>query len=42
MLVKNWMSKNVITVDINDSMQDAMKSLKEHAQYRTCQTSNAD
>ena len=30
MLVKNWMSKNVITVDVNDSMQDAMKHLKEH------------
>jgi len=30
MLVKNWMSKNVITVDINDSMEDAMKHLKEH------------
>jgi acetoin utilization protein AcuB len=30
MLVKNWMSKNVITVDRNDSMQDAMKYLKEH------------
>jgi len=30
MLVKNWMSKNVITVDINDSMEDAMKNLKEH------------
>ena len=30
MLVKNWMSKNVITADINDSMQDAMKYLKEH------------
>jgi predicted transcriptional regulator len=30
MLVKNWMSKNVITADINDSMQDAMKHLKEH------------
>ena len=30
MLVKNWMSKNVITVDINDSMQDAMKLLKEN------------
>ena len=30
MLVKNWMSKNVITVDVNDSMQDAMKLLKEH------------
>ena len=30
MLVKNWMSKNVITVDRNDSMQDALKYLKEH------------
>ena len=30
MLVKNWMSKNVIKVDVNDSMQDAMKLLKEH------------
>ena len=30
MLVKNWMSKNVITVDENDSMHDAMKHLKEH------------
>ena len=30
MLVKNWMSKNVITADINDSMEDAMKHLKEH------------
>ena len=30
MLVKNWMSKKVITVDINDSMEDAMKHLKEH------------
>ena len=30
MLVKNWMSKNVITVDINDSMQDAVSMLKEH------------
>ena len=30
MLVKNWMSKNIITVDENDSMQDAMKLLKEH------------
>ncbi len=25
MLVKNWMSKNVITVDANDSMHDAMR-----------------
>ncbi len=30
MLVTNWMSKNVITVDENDSMHDAMKLLKEH------------
>ncbi|MGD9137832.1 MAG: CBS and ACT domain-containing protein [Desulfobacterales bacterium] len=30
MLVKNWMSKDVITVDEKDSMQDAMKHLKEH------------
>ena len=30
MLVNNWMSKNVITVDANDSMQDAMKHLKEN------------
>lgn len=30
MLVKNWMSKTVITVNVNDSMHDAMKLLKEH------------
>ena len=30
MLVSNWMSKNIITVNENDSMQDAMKLLKEH------------
>jgi len=30
MLVKNWMSKKVITVDINDSMQGAMKLMKEN------------
>jgi acetoin utilization protein AcuB len=30
MLVKNWMSKNVITIDANDSMHDAMRLLKEH------------
>ena len=30
MLVKNWMSKNVIAVDINDSMSDAIKLLKEN------------
>jgi len=30
MLVKNWMSKDVITIDVNDSMQKAVKLLKEH------------
>jgi acetoin utilization protein AcuB len=30
MLVKNWMSKKVITIDANDSMQEAIKLLKEH------------
>ncbi|MBL7174579.1 MAG: CBS domain-containing protein [Desulfobacteraceae bacterium] len=30
MLVKNWMSKKVVTVDINDSMQDAVGLIKEH------------
>jgi len=30
MLVANWMSKNIITVDEQDSMQDAMKLLKEN------------
>jgi acetoin utilization protein AcuB len=30
MLVKNWMSKKVITVDVEDSMMDAMNLLKEH------------
>jgi acetoin utilization protein AcuB len=30
MLVKNWMSKNVVTIDAGDSMQAAMKILKEH------------
>ena len=29
MLVKNWMSKEVITADVNDSMQDAIKLLKK-------------
>ena len=28
MLVKNWMSKNVVSIDENDSMQDATKLLK--------------
>ncbi|MEA3435526.1 MAG: CBS and ACT domain-containing protein [Thermodesulfobacteriota bacterium] len=30
MLVKNWMSKNVIAVDIDDSMSEAIKLLKEN------------
>lgn len=30
MLVKNWMSKNVITVDENDFMQDAIRLLKKY------------
>lgn len=30
MLVANWMSKDIITVDENDSMQHAIKLLKEH------------
>lgn len=30
MLVQNWMSKSVVTIDVNDSMQDAIKQLKEH------------
>jgi acetoin utilization protein AcuB len=30
MLVKNWMSKEVITVDENDSMHHATRHLKEH------------
>ena len=30
MLVKNWMSKNVITVDVNDSMAHASELLKEN------------
>jgi acetoin utilization protein AcuB len=30
MLVKNWMSKDLVTVDVNDSMQDAAKLIKEN------------
>ena len=30
MLVKNWMSKNVITVDVNESLLDAIKLLKQN------------
>ena len=31
MLVKNWMSREVITIDMNNSMQDANKLMKEHS-----------
>ena len=30
MLVKNWMSQNVITVDVSNSMVDATKKLKDN------------
>ncbi|MCJ7616430.1 MAG: CBS domain-containing protein [Desulfobacterales bacterium] len=30
MLVKNWMSKPVITVNENDSIQDAINLFKKH------------
>jgi len=30
MLVKDWMSKKVITVDVNDSMQHAINLLMEN------------
>jgi acetoin utilization protein AcuB len=30
MLVKGWMSREVITIEENDSMQEALKLLKEH------------
>jgi acetoin utilization protein AcuB len=30
MLVSNWMSKNVVTADIDDSLQDAVKRMKQH------------
>ena len=30
MLVKDWMSKSVFTVDEDDSMQEAMRVIKEH------------
>ena len=31
MLVKNWMSKTIITIDENDSMNKVMDLMKEHA-----------
>jgi acetoin utilization protein AcuB len=30
MLVKNWMNKQVITIDANDSMNNAIHLLKKH------------
>jgi acetoin utilization protein AcuB len=30
MLVKNWMSKNVVAVDVNDSMQSAIYTLQDN------------
>ena len=30
MLVKNWMTKTVVTIDPNDSMQDAIRLMKDH------------
>ena len=30
MLVKDWMTKTVITIDVKDSMEDAINSLKEY------------
>src|SRR5512141_3256932 len=31
MLVRNWMSKNLVTVEEDASMQDAMRLMKQHA-----------
>lgn len=30
MLVKNWMSQDVVSVDVNDSIQDAARLIKKH------------
>ena len=30
MLVKDWMSKNVVTVDVNDTMQRAINLMMDH------------
>ena len=30
MLVENWMNRNVITIDVDDSMLDASKTIREH------------
>ena len=33
MIIKNWTSKNEITINGNDTMQDAMRLLKEHGMW---------
>ncbi|MCG2778820.1 MAG: CBS domain-containing protein [Desulfobacterales bacterium] len=30
MLVGNWMTKDVVSVDVNDSMQDATRLIRKH------------
>jgi len=30
MLVKNWMAKNVVTIDEDESMQEALRRMKQH------------
>ena len=30
MLVSNWMSKEVVTIDVNDSMHDAIKLMRQN------------
>jgi acetoin utilization protein AcuB len=30
MLVQNWMSKNVVTIDVEESMEEAVKLMKKH------------
>ncbi len=34
MLVKDWMTKELITVNVNDSMYDATKRIKENKIHR--------
>jgi len=34
MLVKNWMSKTVVKIDVEDSMQQAIKLMKENNNYK--------
>ena len=33
MLVSNWMSKDVISVDVDDTMPDAVKLMKENDEF---------